>query len=70
MAKKIKLKVTIEMSKNILKKQKLTILNNALLALVNHVENSEQGLSGSEFEGFTTYIKIEHDGLSIYKNLY
>ena len=61
MLRTIELKVTIEMSEDIPKEQNAIIVENALEALVNHVDCSEQGLSGDDFEGYTTHITVEHD---------
>jgi hypothetical protein len=64
LSKIIEVTVTIEMSVDIPKEQSVNIVENTLEALVNHVEGSEQGLSGDNFEGFTTHITVEHDKFS------
>ena len=64
MSKIIELKVTIEMSEDIPKEQTAIIVENALEALVNHVDCSEQGLAGDDFEGFTNHITVEHDNFA------
>jgi len=61
MSKRLELKLTLDFSDDITEKEHKHIIENTMQALVNHVESSEEGLSGDNFEGYTTDIRLESD---------
>lgn len=61
MSRIIELTVSIEMSEDIPKEQNANIVENVLEAIVNHVDCSEEGIAGDDFEGYTTHIEVSHD---------
>ena len=65
MASTIELKLTLEFSENGAEQHEGDIRRNVLQALVNHVENSEAGIAGNNFDAFAGKIIIESINTSL-----
>lgn len=59
MSKKIRLTVEVTLSDEVTKSsQIIAVTENVLKALVNHIDGSEEGIVGDDFEGYTTKLVV------------